>query len=373
MTENSFPHHLTVGSSHPRLPVLKDQLRRAGYEVPAAEDETVFDHAFYSVLRQFQQQRGLLADGVLGPETLMHIEYSRYRLGDRVLRFDPVRPLRGDDVAELQARLRRLGMYPHVIDSVFGHGTDAALRELQRDLGLQADGVCGPATLRGFAQISKDVGGGNLFALSEKARVSRAGSSLAGKRVFLEADTLGTSGPRPDSPALDIARRLDRRFSAIGTTCILRDVGQTDPRLPDKLGADVVISISTDQNSSPHASGLATFYYGSADEAPDVSPVGAALAKTIHREILARTDLHDCWSHARTWESLRELSTPKVHVVAGYETSVYDSRRLENPAFRDVVAEAILVGVQRLYLPDHAEPQTGVMSIDHIMASRHVS
>jgi N-acetylmuramoyl-L-alanine amidase len=67
-----------------------------------------FDRAFELGVRQFQQDRGILCDGVLGPETFSELEQARYQLGDRVLRFDPVRVLTGDDVVNLQTKLAGL-------------------------------------------------------------------------------------------------------------------------------------------------------------------------------------------------------------------------------------------------------------------------
>ena len=60
------------GNSDPIIAVTKGHLSRLGYEVGAA-DNTVFDHVFESGLRQFQQDRGIVVDGVLGKLSLIHI------------------------------------------------------------------------------------------------------------------------------------------------------------------------------------------------------------------------------------------------------------------------------------------------------------
>lgn len=52
----------------------------------------------------------------------------------------------GPDVAEVQERLRALGIYTGAVDGIFGPLTDAAVREFQRRNGLQVDGIVGPAT-----------------------------------------------------------------------------------------------------------------------------------------------------------------------------------------------------------------------------------
>lgn len=63
-------------------------------------------------------------------------------LGSRMLYFGCT----GDDVAELQASLSRLGYNPGPIDGDFGARTEQAVREFQARQGLYVDGVVGPAT-----------------------------------------------------------------------------------------------------------------------------------------------------------------------------------------------------------------------------------
>lgn len=54
--------------------------------------------------------------------------------------------LRGSDVMELQALLRKIGYNPGAVDGVFGSLTDQAVRQFQRNNGLTPDGVVGPNT-----------------------------------------------------------------------------------------------------------------------------------------------------------------------------------------------------------------------------------
>ena len=54
---------------------------------------------------------------------------------------------RGDDVKELQERLKKLGYYTGSIDGKYGSGTEKAVRSFQERNGLTADGVAGKKTL----------------------------------------------------------------------------------------------------------------------------------------------------------------------------------------------------------------------------------
>ena len=62
----------------------------------------------------------------------------------RVLRYG----LRGSDVMEMQALLRKIGYDPGIIDGVFGSQTLQAVMQFQRNSGLTPDGVIGPNTYR---------------------------------------------------------------------------------------------------------------------------------------------------------------------------------------------------------------------------------
>ena len=67
--------------------------------------------------------------------------------------------------------------------------------------------------------------------------------------------------------------------------------------------------------------------------------------------------------HGKTWELLRLTRMPAVRLELGHVTHAGDAARLADPAFRDTVAEAVLVGVQRLYLPADLDPPTGVLRL----------
>lgn len=377
MTPTSRFPSLSEGDRSDILLATKPQLSRLGYAV-GDERSPEFDHQFDSVVRRFQQDRGLLCDGLLGPETFGQIELARHRLGDRVLRFDPVRPLVGDDVAELQKALSRLGIYTHRIDYVFAEATDAAVREAQTGLGLRPDGIAGPTTLAGLRAVHRDQSVGNVFALQERARVTASGPSLAGRVIVIEADTSSTDFLRthytPENRELasayatDIARRLEGRLSALGAATVFLSGEHGRGSLGDELGASAIITINIDSHGNRNAQGAATYYFGRADDGSVASPVGRALADLAQKEMCARTEFLDCRTHPRTWESLRAVRSPKIHVMPGYISNESDRAALENADVRDAVAESIAVSVQRLYLRDEVDPPTGTLDLAAVRA-----
>ncbi|MBD0346138.1 MAG: peptidoglycan-binding protein [Coleofasciculus sp. Co-bin14] len=54
--------------------------------------------------------------------------------------------MRGPAVAQLQERLRTLGVFTDAVDGVFGLKTQAAVKAVQQRFNLQADGIVGSAT-----------------------------------------------------------------------------------------------------------------------------------------------------------------------------------------------------------------------------------
>lgn len=61
----------------------------------------------------------------------------------------------GDDVIELQSRLKYIGFYNGKIDGVFGWGTYWALRNFQYEFGLPVDGLAGLKTRQKLVKVTK--------------------------------------------------------------------------------------------------------------------------------------------------------------------------------------------------------------------------
>lgn len=71
----------------------------------------------------------------------------------------------------------------------------------------------------------------------------------------------------------------------------------------------------------------------------------------------------DARTHPKSWTLLLQTSMPTVRLELGYLSSPVDLALLTDPHFRDNVAEALSVAVQRLYLPSEQDPPTGVLRL----------
>ena len=371
------------GDRGPEVRAICDCLVTAG-DLPGETDD--FTAEVEQAVRAFQQRRGLMVDGIAGPQTLRALDGARWQLGDRLLVHTPGHLMTGDDVQTLQQRLLGLGFSCGRADAVFGARTAAALRGLQRGVGLRGDGVAGPRTLRALSRLTRSVSGGAPQALRETDRLRVAGPNLAGRLVVLDPGHSATDpGARVGDLVeadltLDLARRIEGRLVVAGVRVVLTrgltgDPGQEERAdLANTLDADLLMSLHCEAlPGAPQANGVASFFYGHVDAGPSAwSVTGERLATLVQSEIVARNDLLDCRAHPRSWDLLRRTQMPAVRVEVGHLTHPGDARRLADPAFRDTVAEAIVVAIQRTYLPREQDATTGTLRIADVMAqARH--
>lgn len=342
----------------------------------------MFDAELDEAVRAFQQQRGLLVDGIVGEATYRALKEASYRLGARILNHQFGAPMYGDDVATLQARLQDLGFYTGLVDGYFGLQTHNALMSYQREYGLYADGICGPETLRSLDFLASRVSGGSPHAIREEELVRRSGPKLSGKRIVIDPGRGGTdrglitqadTGPISEADLLwDLASRLEGRMTAIGMETFLSRPSGAGPSdnerasIANAVGADLMISLRCATHTSPAANGVASFHFGNAHGS--VSTIGRNLADFIQREVVARTGFRDCRTHGRTWDLLRLTRMPTVQVDIGYITNPHDRAMLVSAPTRDAIAEGILAAVKRLYLLGKNDRPTGTFTFAELLA-----
>ncbi|HEX5496422.1 MAG TPA: N-acetylmuramoyl-L-alanine amidase, partial [Mycobacteriales bacterium] len=256
-------------------------------------------------------------------------------------------------------------------DGLFGAKTETALRAFQRDYGLSPDGTFGPATMRALRQLGRRVVGGRPQFLREAAAVAVSGPNLLGKRVVIDPGHGGpdrgmrVGGISEADVVWDLATHVEGRLAAFGVTVYLTHGPATCPsdleraQFGNATGADLLLSLHLGAHHSPAGNGVATYHFGSGASAAATSTIGERLAGLVHREVVARTGLLDCRTHGKTWELLRMTRMPAVLLEPGYLTHPGDRTRLTDPSFREVIAEAVLVAVQRLFLPAEVDPPTG--------------
>ncbi|PSN17657.1 hypothetical protein C7271_16580 [filamentous cyanobacterium CCP5] len=144
--QSSFASRRTLHLSQPYLQgqdVLDAQqgLVRQGIVL---NPDGIYGPATAEAVKAFQRRNGLVADGIIGPNTWARLQQAGPQ--ERPLHLDNP-PMTGEDVRRVQQALARMA-YGTIPDGVFGPATEAAVKQFQADNGLVVDGVVGPNTLR---------------------------------------------------------------------------------------------------------------------------------------------------------------------------------------------------------------------------------
>lgn len=325
---------------------VQSRLRALGYVID--DEPGLFDSGTRAAVSAFQQQRSILTDGIVGPQTWNALVEASWRLGDRVLYLKHP-PMRGDDVASLQARMNALGFDAGREDGIFGPLALGAVRAFQREYGVAEDGMFGPRTRAALSGLRVDRPGTSAQ-LREQLR-RRTGVSLSDATIMVDPGhggddpgSEGTLGLTEANVCWDIARLLTERL--VGTGARVRFT-RTEPeeldereraRRANEAGADIFVSIHLNRNEEPTAEGSSTYYFGG-------SPAGEALADAIQHRLVS-LGARDCRSHARSYPILRETRMPAVLVEPAFLSNPDEEKRLEEHGFRASVAEAVASGIR---------------------------
>lgn len=352
---------------------LTELLLRVGYLNSVKEN---YDEEVTAAVRALQQDRGLKVTGKCDLKTIEVLEEARWKLGDRTISLSSPM-MRGDDVATLQNRLLQMGFDVGRVDGIFGLKSESALKEFQKSVGLLSDGICNQNAVMALMRLIRTVAGGGATALREDALRQRRGPALKDKAIVIDPSWGGINpghsfGEIYESEfTFDLAQRLSKRLVALDVAVkITRDKDSSPSELEriefaNLIQPDLVISLHSDNYKNERAEGVASFYYGS--ELHGIkSLIGERFANLAQREISARTGLLNCRTHAKGWDLLRLTKSPTVRIDIGYLSNPSDRKKITDSNFRDLVAESLVIAIQRLYLSAESDAKTGTLRIEDL-------
>jgi N-acetylmuramoyl-L-alanine amidase len=336
-----------LGDEGPEVLDIQKRLVVLGESIEISELTGRFGPSTDAAVRRFQEQRRLRVDGRVGPDTWSQLVEAGFRLGDRTL-YLHAPPFRGDDVRILQRKLNALGFDAGREDGVFGAVTEAAVRDFQRNVGEEPDGVVG---LHMIATIDRmrpldDVPSRAMVREEEELRQMRG--ALTGQIVAVDPG----SGPGPGQRDLHLAmaRALALHLETLGAKPELLRAEDEDPsaseraRIANELGAALCVSMHLG-SSLPEASGPTCSYFGSATS---YSPAGRHLAELILEELEREFGCRGRMQRL-TVGMLRETRMPAVQIEPLFVTNEREAEVIADPAFASRVGAAVATGVRRFF------------------------
>ena len=340
------------GDTSAQVADVQARLRALGYEIE--EPTGSFGRRTKYAVRAFQQRRGLLADGIVGPDTWNALVEAGWRLGDRVLYLKNP-PMRGDDVMTLQARLNALGFDSGREDGIFGRDTYNAVRAFQHEYAIPEDGIFGGrsrAALEGL-RIDRPQTAASLreeLKLSERPDARTALVVVDPGHGGEDRGDVAAGGDTEADVCWDIANRLARALADGGSRVRFTRTEAEGPDAQERArrangwGADMFLSLHLNSHSEPTAEGASTYYW-------PASRSGELLADAIKDELV---DLgsRDCRSHPRTYSILRETRMPAVLIEPAFITNPDEAKLLMDPDFRSTIATSIASAVRRYFSRD---------------------
>ena len=235
--------------------------------------------------------------------------------------------LRGDDVAELQSRLGRLGFDCGRVDGILGPSTARALEDFQANCGTAPDGVCGPDTVRTLTVMSSQTGAGpGIAAVRERDRLRTGFGSIAQCRIVV--------GQYGGLSAL--TRTLSRELRLRGATVMSLDEPDAvaQATAANHFAADVYLGFES--HTEPNVG--VQFYRVPTFE----SAGGRSLAELIADRLSHVDDLRPEVAGMRL-PMLRETRMPAVHCVFGPVRLALE----RGPAIAGAIIEAVEQWVSR--------------------------
>ena len=354
---------------------VQARLLALGFHVdPREVEEHRFGQSTEGTMREFQQERGLLVDGLVGPDTWEELVEAGYALGDRLLYLR--RPnVRGDDVRALQRRLNLLGFDPGREDGIFGDQTAQAVRDFQRNVGLRSDGILGATTLEALDRLlAAPVSEQGRTAVRETEAIRTGAGSLAGRTVAVDpghgpADpgVAGPTGLLEADAAFRLAERLADELRARGAEPLLLRGAREDPEASERAAranqaaAAALLSVHLNSHEDPSAEGSSSYFFGRLGAS---SVAGAALAELVQDELTAATGLRDGRAHPKAFPILRETRMPAVQVEPCFITNPKEEQLLTEEPFVREVARAMATALERFFAgravaagsADHSSP-----------------
>jgi N-acetylmuramoyl-L-alanine amidase len=334
---------------------LQTRLLSLGLDLGNRGIDGVFGTTTELAVKAFQQNMGILTDGVVGEITWRELVEAGYNPGGRSYLYLRQPPFRGADVMELQRMLNDLGFDPGAVNGLFDERTARAIREFQHNAGLVVDGVIDDEVFKvlkiyaaqtlGTHQLPDKNGGYFPEDLFSSTLIVDAAHGGQDKGYVCPGDPGLTEASLNLAVAQELAQILPAR-EVLLTRSGDEEVSNSDRAyLANASGAKMVISIHHAYHKTSRAEGTASFYFSRLGYQ---SHRGCMAAAYIQRGVSRALETRDIGEFGRSYDILRETNMPAVVLESLYLTNPRELEIASDPYYPATVAEAI-AGALELY------------------------
>lgn len=333
---------LKKGLSGREVVDVQTRLLRLGYDLGLTGVDGVFGDETEKAVKHFQEKRERMVDGIVGPETWREIVDAGYRLGDRQMYLKEP-PLRGDDVRELQATLNNIGFNAGRVSGVFGNQTDRAVREFQRNVGLEIDGIIGETTVQALDNFRMRVSSGGITGVWDRSALEQP-DPLHERRIVIDNDGRDFT-VRISAALCDLIRRAGAKPLTVPAT-----ISQTDAKerawFANEAEADLFLRVELGEPDEFIKRGSVCEYF---DNGEFFSARSKAIAGLLQDEIVSAMRVFD---NGIEGKNLTILQATKMPAAVLRPVVLSDSQDAETASAADApdrAASAITAALKRYW------------------------
>lgn len=272
---------------------LQQRLCAAGYLDLRSVEDAHFCGRTHAAVLAFQESYGLRITGDCDEGTWSALIEASWSLGERLL-FVRTPNIRGDDVAELQTLLNRMGFDCGRVDGIYGASTAAAVADFQLNVGTEQNGICAPEFVALLKRMASQTGEGPGIA-AVRETLALASSDPGPTRVAIGSFSGATH------LAHNVTRRLQQEFPMATT---VDGDAFTQALVANQMNADAFVGIEIGE-----AGGSVIYYYS----VPTFTSVGGRnLAGALVSRIASKIPELEIHSEGVRLPILRETRMPAV-------------------------------------------------------------